>query len=548
MLNEIVYTLKNQNYTEILKALEGVSLPVEISQKLQTILHDHKSITEAVQAAIRKQLKDAFGLFASHPVHLFPSPPVFDPPPQKDPPPSNESPPAPASDEELENRAKNKTSNPPRKIAHKLAANSLLCPCCGKNMHRAHKKIVTIIRVQGFHEERNEIETARCLTCNTSTEAACPQAQEKTLGRFEINAAAVLIALRYSLGMPSFRLEEVTTSLGFRVPDSTQWELFETAADNLRDFAVYLKKTASQAEIVQMDDTKARINEITTQFKLRKNGSIEALKSDRTGVHTTGFIAKFPAGKICLFASGLHHAGEYFEKIMQARTTEEQLVLMVDASSSNTCKIKNLNFQVIEANCNSHAFRKFKDLKENPIFEQHIAEIMAIYRDIFALDKELKDLHPNARLDEHRARSLPRMEKIKEKIERDFINCVVEPNSELGRVYNYFINHYKELIAFCNIKGAPVCNNETERILKRAIRHRKNSLFFKNLVGSAVGDIHMTILLTAKENNIDPVKYVAALLFYEKERKENPEAFLPWNFDKTLQNLMASQTPVLPIL
>ena len=58
----------------------------------------------------------------------------------------------------------------------------------------------------------------------------------------------------------------------------------------------------------------------------------------------------------------------------------------------------------------------------------------------------------------------------------------------------------------------------------------------------------MTLLLTAKENKIDPVKYVAALLFYEKERKENPEAFLPWNFDKTLQDLRTSQIPVLPIL
>ena len=548
MINEIVYTLKNQNYTEILKALEGVSLPAEIAQRLQTILLDHKSITEAVQAAIRKQLKDAFGLFASHPIHLFPSPPVFDPPPQKDPPPSDENSPVPASDEELGKRAKSKTSNPPRRIAHKLSSHSLLCPCCKKNMHRAHKKTVTIIRVQGFHEERNEIETARCLTCNTTTDAVCPQAQKKALGRFEINAAAVLIALRYSLGMPSFRLEEVTASLGFRVPDSTQWELFETAADSLRDFVVYLRKTASQSEIVQMDDTTVRINQLTTEFKLKKNGSVEAIKSDRTGVHTTGFIAQFSAGKICLFGSGLHHAGEYFEKIMQARTTEEQLVLMVDASSSNTCKIKNLDFQVTEANCNSHAFRKFKELKENPIFEQPIAEIMILYRDIFALDRNLKDLSADVRLNEHRAHSLPRMQKIKEKIELDFANCVVEPNSELGKVYKYFINHFKELTAFCTVKGAPVCNNETERILKRAIRHRKNSLFFKNLVGAAVGDIHMTLLLTAKENKIDPVKYIAALLFYEKERKDNPEAFLPWNFDKTLNGLMASQTPILPIL
>jgi transposase len=73
--------------------------------------------------------------------------------------------------------------------------------------------------------------------------------------------------------------------------------------------------------------------------------------------------------------------------------------------------------------------------------------------------------------------------------------------------------------------------------LKRAIRHRKNSLFFKNSVGAAVGDIHMSVLLTAKENGLNPVHYLAALLKFEKERKQNPEDFLPWNFTATLERL-----------
>ena len=126
---------------------------------------------------------------------------------------------------------------------------------------------------------------------------------------------------------------------------------------------------------------------------------------------------------------------------------------------------------------------------------------------------------------------------IKLKIESDFLDNRVEPNSPLGSAYKYFLNHFEKLTAFCKYERAPVCNNECERLLKRAIRHRKNSLFFKNSVGAAVGDIHMSVLLTAKENGLNPVHYLAALLKFEKERKQNPEDFLPWNFTATLERL-----------
>ncbi|MCY2991432.1 MAG: transposase, partial [Planctomycetota bacterium] len=37
-------------------------------------------------------------------------------------------------------------------------------------------------------------------------------------------------------------------------------------------------------------------------------------------------------------------------------------------------------------------------------------------------------------------------------------------------------------------------NNLCERALKMAIRHRKNSLFYKTLRGAAVGDLYMSLI------------------------------------------------------
>ena len=485
MIENILHTLKKQNYSAIAAALRdpaSLAQNTEMIEALQRVLDDHKAVTTAAFRLIAKQRREAKGIFAA----LEKSEPLFprfddedsaddEEKPEAGPDKGSEKKGTHEGEEEKPNRRKTRLK-PAIKISHSLKSEQLKCPCCSQKMHRAHQKTITIIRMQGFSEERHEIETARCLTCSTKVEAEAPK--EKTLCQFAIPAAAAIISLRYAYGVPSFRLEEVSKSMGYRIPDSTQWDLFESAANELQTFFRFLKKEASKADVTQMDDTTVRINSLTHEFKLRKDGTLEGVKDERTGVHTTGFVAKFAAGKICFFESGLHHAGEVFEKLMKDKSLEDEVILMMDASSSNTSRIKNLKLKVVQANCNSHVVRKFDDLVENPVFEQEAEYILTLYGEIFSRDKELKKGDPLLRQQEHKLKSLPQMEQIKKKIESDFQKRRVEPSSELGSAYKYFLNHFEKLCAFCNHVGAPICNNECERLLKRAIRHRKNSLFF----------------------------------------------------------------------
>ena len=57
----------------------------------------------------------------------------------------------------------------------------------------------------------------------------------------------------------------------------------------------------------------------------------------------------------------------------------------------------------------------------------------------------------------------------------------VEPNSALGGSITYMLRHWQALTLFLRVAGAPLDNNICERALKMAIRHRKNSLFYKTL-------------------------------------------------------------------
>jgi len=51
----------------------------------------------------------------------------------------------------------------------------------------------------------------------------------------------------------------------------------------------------------------------------------------------------------------------------------------------------------------------------------------------------------------------------------------VEPNSSLGEAISYMLKHYKGMTLFLRKPKAPLDNNLCERILKKAILHRKNS-------------------------------------------------------------------------
>ena len=550
MIKEVVYTLRKQNYQAIRSLVEGVNLPPEALSLLKLIIDDHKNVTDAVEREIRKQLREAAGLHACVPMFDTPAeaPKTDDQGSAAD---NSENGNTeitsdsglPTNDESLAERAERKSKKTVTRIKHALDRNNIKCPTCQKNMHMAHEKSVTIIRLVGLVEEKHEIETCRCVECGTSKEAEFAEANEKRIGNFTVDAASMICSLRYALGMPSFRLEEFTACMGLRIADSTQWDLFERCADEVHDFMKFLRQYASKGEVIQMDDTSVRINEMAQIFRSMKNGDVQQI--GRTGLHTTGYIAKFAQGKICLFDSGLHHAGEVFEKMNKARSVEEQVILMTDASSSNTCKVSGMGMKVIQANCNSHAVRKFKELDNSPAFEEHVNYILTLYRSIFELDKQAKERSPTERLILHQNHSLPKMIEIRSKIESDFLEKRVEPNSPLGAAYKYFLNHFEKLTAFCKYERAPICNNETERLLKRAIRHRKNSLFFKNRVGAAVGDIHMSILLTAKENGLNPAHYLAALLKFETTCRENPEDFLPWNFSATIERLKSQSAPTL---
>jgi hypothetical protein len=87
-----------------------------------------------------------------------------------------------------------------------------------------------------------------------------------------------------------------------------------------------------------------------------------------------------------------------------------------------------------------------------------------------------------------------------------------EPNSALGQAIRYLLRHWQPLTLFLRQAGAPLDNNRVERSLKRAVLHRKHSLFYRTLNGAQVGDIFMSLIHTCQLWHVNSFDYLTELL------------------------------------
>jgi hypothetical protein len=119
----------------------------------------------------------------------------------------------------------------------------------------------------------------------------------------------------------------------------------------------------------------------------------------------------------------------------------------------------------------------------------------------------------------------------------------VEPNSALGGAISYLLRHWEKLTLFLRVPGAPLDNNICEQALKKAIRHRRNSLFYKTRHGAHVGDVFMSLIHTCELCETNPFDYLTELDRHAGEAGMNPKNWMPWNYRLALERTEHVQTP-----
>ena len=424
-------------------------------------------------------------------------------------------------------------------VEHETLHAGETCPDCTCGRLHSLPEPARIIRIVGqapLTAVGHACERLRCGGCGKVFTARAPV--EAHGPKYSDSAAAMIAVMHYGTGMPFHRLAHLQGNLQTPVPATTQWEIVRDHAERLHPVFDALKERAANAEVLHNDDTYVRILDVMGKRRaaLLETGMLES--PERTGLFTTGVVAKTDHGPIALFFSGRQHAGENLDELLDGRATARDApVLMCDGLSRN----EPANHDVLLSNCTAHGRRHIVDAANNfPTECRHVLEQLAIvFRNEAAANK--LGLTPERRLELHQRESGPVMDALKSWLDEQIEHKLVEPNSGLGQAYRYLLDRWGPLTLFLRVAGAPIDNNICERVLKMAIRLRNASLFYKSLRGASVGDLYMSLIFTAEMNGENSFEYLMALIEHERDLQDDPSAWLPWTFRATLATRAASR-------
>lgn len=395
------------------------------------------------------------------------------------------------------------------------------CPHCTKGTLYDMFKPGQVVRVTGqapLQATVYELQKLRCGLCSKIFTAKAPKGVGNK--KYDAKSVSMMAMLKYGSGVPFNRLQRLQETLGIPLSASTQWETLSRHEYAFGSVHQALIVAAAQGKVLHNDDTTMRVLNLP---ELNRPD-----KADRTGVFTSGIVSVDDGHQIALFFTGHQHAGENLADVLQHRASELTApIQMSDGLSRNVPG----EFETLLANCLAHGRRKFVDVFE--AFPKECHHVLDALAQVYKNETDTRGLSDTDRLLYHQEYSGPIMSDLKDWLQQQLDDHLVEPNSSLGEAILYMQKHWDPLTLFLREAGAPLDNNLCERALKKAILHRKNSYYYKTANGARVGDMFMSLIHTCELNGINPFEYLTALQEHATTVAQCPDNWFPWNYPQT---------------
>jgi len=192
----------------------------------------------------------------------------------------------------------------------------------------------------------------------------------------------------------------------------------------------------------------------------------------------------------------------------------------------------------ILSNCLAHGRRNFVEIYDR--FPEECRHVIEAFKVIYHNDKvaHMEDMPADARLAWHQTRSKPTMDNLHAWLQHQFDDKLVEPNSALGQAINYLLKRWKPLTLFLRKAGAPLDNNLCERAMKKAILHRKNSMFYKTRNGARIGDMYMSLIYTCELSGANAFDYLNQIQLNAADVAKSADCWMPWNYRQQVIHIL----------
>ena len=401
------------------------------------------------------------------------------------------------------------------------------------------------------------LDRVRCRTCSQEFEANLPHglSREVAVCKTSPEAAAQSLLLRYGLGFPDLRLEQLAQFWNVAFSNSRQWEIAKQVFEGLLPLYDALELFVANAELREVDDCNARIISQIMQISHELWAAKQAGLKDsavRTGVQMTVWVAWREGVVVRWFRMGRPHQGEREYEIENKRTDTAPVVRASDAASkasaikpfpdTNTLgfvptatakaasKLTTKVSNSLTAHCWEHLRQTFE--KARPGFQTEVSLWMQDIVRVFEIDSETRDMTAEERLFYHQEKSEPIVEAMTTRAHDELSNNIkAEPNGAYAKALRYFLDHIKGLCLFLQVPGVPLTTSLAELAAKFTKKHHKNSLSFQTQQGGDVGAFFMALIATCLGIKENPLEYLTALIEWRhKIKKENASEWFPHNY------------------
>ncbi|MFQ5620103.1 MAG: IS66 family transposase [Rhodospirillales bacterium] len=378
---------------------------------------------------------------------------------------------------------------PRERIEHHPPREERICPCCREPMTIFGEEIT---------EELDYVPASFVVRQYVRPKYACKRCQEGVVvaelparpipkGIPGSGLLAQVLTSKYADHLPLNRQQGIFRRHGIELAASTMCDWVRDMADLLSPIVIEMKRQVLASHLINTDDTPVVVQ--GPSGRPCGKGYLWVYIGD-------GRQAIFEFTQTRSRAGPLGFLGDY-EGYVQADAYGGYDVLFKPLDDGGASPR-------VEVGCWAHARRKFYDARLDD--RRRCTEMLALIGRLYEVERDAKELDPDARCALRRERSAPVLNEIEAKLQAWSIELL--PKNPVAQAVGYARAQWKALTRYIDDGRLPIDNNIAERALRMAAVGRKNWLFFGSDAGGHRAAVIYSLVAGCKLSRIDPFAYL----------------------------------------
>ena len=377
------------------------------------------------------------------------------------------------------------------------------CPDCGKQMQPIGTEVTERGHFVPAHFLVRRFEREK-LACPAGHAVVTAKAPEALVGRckYEPSAYAHVAVSKYQDHVPLHRMQGILKRQGAQLSKQTMWDMLVTVDELVaQPILDEMRKELLEGQVLQSDESPVRMR--LEEGKGTRESTVWVWRALREEVPRK-VLVRFELSKS-------RDGPKRFLGDWKGVLVSDGTKLHDDVARSNG---------IVRAGCMAHARRYFK--KAFDVGTKEAALCLAPMNRLFWIERAVNRRADRLRLDlaarrelraqVRRRRSAVVMRKLYETANELAQHTATLPRGQLGKGLAYLENQREPLHAFLSDARIPLSNNDCERDLRHIVVGRANWLVFASPRGGEVACRLYSLVLSCKENGVDPQAYIEDVL------------------------------------